>query len=510
MLDAGVCARALGARDARFDGLFFVGITSTRIYCRPVCPARVSSPERRRFFESAAAAESAGFRPCLRCRPELAPGRALIDAVPRLAHVAAHRIAAGALNDRTVAELANDLGVSERHLRRALEREVGVSPLELAQTHRLLLSKRLLVDTALSVTRIAYASGFRSLRRFNSAFRERYRMSPSVLRRGHTGQVTGPVADADDATTPLRLTLAYREPLAWDALLAVLRRDGLPGVEVVDGHSYGRTVRLGRRAGIVFVHRDPARPGRQAPSCLTVDLSPVLLPALMPLLARLRHLFDLDAEPTVIDRHLEQGGLGPLIADRPGLRIPGAFDGFEVALGLLVRSGSRSTAAARETMRRLVEALGVPLETGHPALTHLAPSAACIAEAGASSLAMVGVAADVAAAIVQVATMIAEGSLHLEPGSDVNATHRALVSVDGVTGVTATAIIARALQWPDAFAASDRLLRRTVGARSISELVARAECWRPWRAYAAMHLMLSGPRGERRGISELLSRRDPT
>src|ERR687884_289006 len=183
MLNAQICERALGARDARFDGLFFIGITTTRVYCRPVCPARVSYPGHRRFFDSAAAAERAGFRPCLRCRPELAPGRALIDAVPRLARVATHRIAAGALNGRGVAALAQELGVSERHLRRALEREIGVSPLELAQTHRLLLAKRLLADTSLSVTRIAYASGFQSLRRFYSVFRERYRLSPSEVRR---------------------------------------------------------------------------------------------------------------------------------------------------------------------------------------------------------------------------------------------------------------------------------------------------------------------------------------
>jgi AraC family transcriptional regulator of adaptative response / DNA-3-methyladenine glycosylase II len=500
MLDAGVCARALGARDPRFDGLFFVGITSTRIYCRPVCPARVSYPDRRRFFESAAAAEGAGFRPCLRCRPELAPGRALIDAVPRLAHVAAHRIAAGALNDCSVTELASDLGVSERHLRRALEREVGVSPLELAQTHRLLLAKRLLVDTALPVTRIAYASGFQSLRRFNAAFNERYRMSPSALRRGHTADVRGPArrVGVDDVPEQLRLTLAYREPLAWDALLAVLRRDGLPGVEVVEAGSYGRTVRLGERVGTVFVRRDPPRAGRPAPSCLTVDLSPALLPALMPLLARLRHLFDLDAEPTVIDAHLEQGGLGELVADRPGLRIPGAFDGFEIALALLVRSGSRSAASARDTLRRLVERLGVPIESGCAELTHLAPSAASITEAGAATLATIGLGASLAQAIVRIATMIVERSLHLEPGSDVNAAQRALLSVDGVTGVTAAAIIARALQWPDAFAASDPRLRRAVGVRSISELVARAEAWRPWRAYAAMHLLLARRHGEYR------------
>jgi AraC family transcriptional regulator, regulatory protein of adaptative response / DNA-3-methyladenine glycosylase II len=500
MLDAGVCARALGARDARFDGLFFVGITSTRIYCRPVCPARVSYPDRRRFFESAAAAESAGFRPCLRCRPELAPGRALVDAVPRLAHVAAHRIAAGALNEGSVAELATNLGVSERHLRRALEREVGVSPLELAQTHRLLLAKRLLVDTALPVTHIAYASGFQSLRRFNAAFHERYRMGPSALRHGHTGHVSGPAtaAAADHVPAPLRLTLAYREPMAWDTLLAVLRRNALPGVEVVDAGSYGRTVRLGERIGTVFVHRNLSRSGRLPPPCLTVDLSPALLPAVMPLLARLRRLFDLDAEPTVIDAHLAQSGLGALVADHPGLRIPGAFDGFEIALALLVRSGSRSDAAARATMRRLVEASGVPIETGYPALTRLTPSAASVAEAGVSKLAMAGLTERVASAIVRLATMIAEGSLHLEPGSDVNATHRALVSIDSVTGVTAAAIIARALQWPDAFAASDRLLRLAAGARSISDLVARAEAWRPWRAYAAMHLRLSRRHGEYR------------
>src|ERR671933_1052856 len=222
MLNAQICERALGARDARFDGIFFVGITTTGVYCRPVCPARVAYPNHRRFFESAASAERAGFRPCLRCRPELAPGRALIDAVPRLASVAAHRIAAGALNGRGVSELARELGVSERHLRRALERELGVSPVELAQTHRLLLAKRLLTDTSLSVTRIAYASGFQSLRRFYSVFRERYRLSPSVVRRaqrspnGSRAAIARRVGSAEPTSDLVRLTLAYRPPLDWD------------------------------------------------------------------------------------------------------------------------------------------------------------------------------------------------------------------------------------------------------------------------------------------------------
>src|SRR6266704_1771716 len=233
-------ALAVDARDPRFDGVFYVGITTTRIYCRPVCPSRLAYDHHRRFFDSAAAAERAGFRPCLRCRPELAPGRTVVAALSRLAHAAAQRIAAGALNGRSVADLARGLGVSERHLRRALEREIGVSPLALAQTHRLLLAKRLLVDTDLPVTRVAFASGFRSLRRFNSVFRERYGLSPSALRPRGVGR---------REYETVRLTLAYRPPFAWDVLIALLAREALPGVEVVRDGRYARTVRLAGERG---------------------------------------------------------------------------------------------------------------------------------------------------------------------------------------------------------------------------------------------------------------------
>ena len=486
MLDADICARALGARDPRFDGLFFVGITSTRVYCRPVCPARVSYPDRRRFFESPAAAEGAGFRPCLRCRPELAPGRALIDAIPRLAHVAAHRIAAGALNEHTVGQLAHDLGVSERHLRRALEREVGVSPLELAQTHRLLLAKRLLADTSLSVTRVAYASGFQSLRRFNAVFRERYRMSPTALRRRpakHSDST--PHADSDRDTRPLRLTLAYRPPLAWTALLHSLRRDALPGVESVDAREYRRTVRIGSRAGTVTVRsRSPnATPSRH--SNLIVELSPELLPALMPLLARLRHLFDLDAEPTVIDAHLEQGGLGSLVRSMPGMRLPGAFDGFDVAFGILVRDGS---SPFDEPTRRVIQALGDAFDGGDDALTHFAPDTARVRDVGECELVSLGVQAARAAAIITIAELLDDGSIRLEPGSDADATHRILAAIDGVGERLATEIVARTLQWPDAYASCDPSLHRALDVSSDREAITRAEPWRPWRAYAALHL----------------------
>ena len=495
-LDPDACQRALGARDARFDGLFFVGITTTRVYCRPVCPARVSYPERRRFFETPAAAEGAGFRPCLRCRPELAPGRALIDAIPRLAHVAAHRIAAGALNGRSVADLATDLGVSERHLRRAMEREVGVSPLELAQTHRLLLAKRLLADTNLSVTRVAYASGFQSLRRFNAVFRERYRMPPTALRKGQRAtdairaHRTRTAAETTQAAELLRLTLAYREPLAWSGLLRTLGPTLLPGAEIVDGPRYGRTVRLDGRTGLVFVTIDTpnaSRPRRLGNTHLTVEVSPTLLPTLMPLLARLRRLFDLDAEPNVIDEHLTQSGLGALVNRTPGLRMPGAFDGFEATLAVLLRGDEQDSASA-ETLRRVVAALGEPVETPFASLTHLTPTAEQIADAGSDGLTALGVAAERAPAIVTIARMVAEGTLPLEPGSDVNATYRALAEIEGVGERLATTIVARALQWPDAFTSSDPVLQGAAGATTARDLERRAEAWRPWRAYAALHL----------------------
>jgi len=494
MLDADICTRALGARDARFDGLFFVGITSTRVYCRPVCPARVSYPERRRFFDTPAAAEGAGFRPCLRCRPELAPGRAIIDAIPRLAHVAARRIAAGALNGGSVARLAHELGVSERHLRRALEREIGVSPVELAQTHRLLLAKRLLADTSLSVTRVAYASGFQSLRRFNAVFREQYRMSPSALRRRPRSVRASPTESSDEGSSPLRLTLAYRAPLAWTELLDALGRHALPGIETTDANAYARTVRLGPRTGVVVV-RQLVSPGRreQSRTNLAVDVSPSLLPELMPLLARLRHLFDLDAEPSVIDSHLEQGGLGSLVAAHPGLRLPGAFDGFEAALGILL-SQATSPAVPNAVARRVIETLGTPVETGSDALTHVAPTAAGVAHAGTSELVRLGVDPSRADAIAAVAQMVVAGTLRLEPGSDAEAAYRSLVSIAAIDARLATTIVARAIQWPDTFLASDRALQDAAGASTTAALLAQAERWRPWRAYAALHLGLRAER----------------
>jgi AraC family transcriptional regulator of adaptative response / DNA-3-methyladenine glycosylase II len=455
---ADICQRAIAARDARFDGVFYVGITSTRVYCRPVCPSRFATPHHRRFFASAASAESAGFRPCLRCRPELAPGRGQMDALPRLAAEAADRIAAGALNGHGVGDLAAELGVSERHLRRAVERAIGVSPLALAQTHRLLLAKQLLVDTSLTVTQIAFASGFQSLRRFNSAFHEHYRLSPSALRRPRA--MSPPAARGTDL---VRLTLAYRPPLAWDPLIAMLATTTLAGTETVSHGRYARTVRLQNLTGLVFVaHAAESKPH------LNVDLSPSLLPALMPLLARLRRLFDLDAEPTVVDAHLSESGLADLVARQPGLRVPGAFDGFEVALALLLHTGPDGLA------HRVVADVGTAIATETPGLSQLAPRASHIARAGTARLTALGAPPPLAASIVALARDVTDGTLALEPGGDALATRQRLMTVGGIDERLATTIAMRALHWPDAFPASDPRLD--------------AESYRPWRAYAALHL----------------------
>jgi len=472
LLDPGACSRAIASHDPRFDGVFFVGITTTRIYCRPVCPARVTYPERRRFFESAAAAERDGYRPCMRCRPELAPGRALCDAVPRVARTAAMRIAAGALNGQGVGDLARELGVSERHLRRAMGRELGVSPVELAQTHRLLLAKCLLTDTGLPVTRVAFASGFQSLRRFNSVFRQRYRMSPSVLRR----RPRRAVPDATPAGAPgdwVRLTLGYRAPLAWDALLATIAGDTPSGVGLVDGSRYTRTVALDGCGGVVSLA--PAARGAH----LNVDLSVSLLPALMPLLARLRHLLDLDAEPAVIDRHLADSGLAFLVRRHPGLRLAGAFDGFEVAARNLLGC---------DLLGRVTGALGELLETEVAGLDRLSLKADRVAAAGPAFLSDLGVPHRQAEALSTLGAAVAQSTLRLEPGADVPSTLQALKQIQGIDASTAAAIAMRALHWPDAFPSTDRSLQRAAGVSGARELLRIADRWRPWRGYAAAHL----------------------
>jgi AraC family transcriptional regulator of adaptative response / DNA-3-methyladenine glycosylase II len=455
-----------------------VGITTTRIYCRPICPARPAGRDRCRFFHDAALAESAGFRPCLRCRPELAPGQAPVDAVGRIARIAAARIEAGALNDGgSVEKLARDLGLSERHLRRAVRHEFGVSPIELAQTRRLLLAKQLLTESDLSIARIAFASGFESVRRFNALFQSHYRLTPRDMRR------SPPRAGGRDA---LRLTMAYRPPMAWDALIGFLAGRTTGGVERVEGRAYLRTAAIGSHRGWLKV--EPI-PGRDA---LAVELDIGLVPVLPEVLARLRNLFDLTARPDMIAGHLRADARFAAAIERvPGLRVPGAFDGFELATRAIL--GQRVSVRSATTLAgRIAGRFGDPIETPFAGLDRLSPSADRLADAGEPELTALGIAAPRAEAIRILATASARRELDLRPGPDPDAAVAALREFPGLGDWTAQYIAMRALRWPDAFPAGDLGLLRAAGVTSPCGLRDLAEAWRPWRSYAAMYLWNCG------------------
>ena len=469
-LETTSCYKALQARDTRFDGAFFVGVRTTGIYCRPICTAKTPRQENCRFYASAAAAERAGFRPCLRCRPELAPGRAPIDATSRLAEAAYTRIEEGALSVGGVEDLARDLGVTSRHLRRVVESAFGVSPVALAQTQRLLLAKRLLTDTDMSVTDVAFASGFASLRRFNALFRERYRLNPTELRKTRL-----------EATVPVALTfeLAYRPPLDWDSLLTFLAGRASCGVEAMEGRRYLRTVRLGGHSGWLTAEPTAVR------STLRLEVSSSLAPVLLHLLALVRRLFDLTADPQQIAGHL-----GALAEAHPGLRVPGAFDGFEmgvrVILGQQVSVKAASTLAARVAAR-----FGEPIETPFAALTHLFPTAERIADAATADLTALGIVTARAEAIRALAREVAAGRLRLEPGVETEATLERLKTLPGIGEWTAQYLAMRALGRPDAFPHTDLAIRKALGNPTPRRLLEQAEIWRPWRSYAAMHLWKS-------------------
>ncbi|HTE45330.1 MAG TPA: AlkA N-terminal domain-containing protein [Gemmatimonadaceae bacterium] len=489
LLDRESCTRALEARDARFDGVFFVGISSTGIYCRPICPARATLRKNRRFFSNAAAAERAGFRPCLRCRPELAPGFARVDAVPRLAHSAAARIAAGALNGRSVDVLAHDLGVSGRQLRRALQQELGVSPIELAQTHRLLLAKHLLADTRLPMTQVAFASGFQSLRRFNALFRARYRLNPEAMRR------RGAAPPTSVSSEFVQLTLSYRPPIDWDALLGFLGARATPGVELVDANSYARTIRIDGHAGIVRVTRERPSGARRDTvifPVLHLEVSATLVPVLMQVCARVRQLFDLDAEPATIEAHLASS-LGPIRKIRPGLRVPGAFDGFELAVRAILGQ-QVSVRGATTLMSRLAATFGEAYAADMPGLARLAVTADRIADAGLARIKAIGLPATRAATIHSLARHVADGTLRIEPDADVRALTGQMTAIAGIGPWTAEYVAMRALHWPDAFPATDLVLRRNAGNITAAQLLKAADRWRPWRAYAAMQLWMTAAR----------------
>jgi AraC family transcriptional regulator of adaptative response / DNA-3-methyladenine glycosylase II len=450
-LEPDACFRATSARDARFDGRFFVGITSTRIYCRPVCGARPARRENQRYFASAAAAEGAGFRPCLLCRPELAPGLALVDASRQLARAAASLIEDGLASDDGLDAVARRLGVTDRHLRRVFEAEYGVSPVAYAQTARLLLAKRLLTDTQMPVTDVALAAGFGSVRRFNTLFAARYRLQPTALRRA---------APRPSAVDFHRFLLATRAPFDHARLLAFFAARAVDGVEQVEGRRLRRSIAVTGADG--------------KPLAGWIELRPAC-----------KHAFDLDCQPDAV-----AAGLGDLAAARPGLRLPGAFDGFETAVRTILGQ-QVSVKAARTLARRLVERFGTPIETPFPAVARLFPDAPRLAECAPTDIAGLGIIASRARAIVLLAREVAAGRIGLTPNVDVERTLENLRTLPGVGEWTVQAIAMRALHWPDAFPAGDIGVMRALRERRAAAIERIAEPWRPWRAYAVMHLWSS-------------------
>jgi len=478
MIDANAAYDALTSHDPRFDGVFFVGVTSTGIYCRPICPAKVPQRKNCRFFESAEAAEKASFRPCLRCRPELAPGNAPVDSAHRIAHLMVHRINEGLIDDGAhLEEIAAQFEISSRQLRRIVQKELGVSPIELMQTRRLLLAKQLLTETRLPVTEIAFASGFSSLRRFNDAFSGQYRMPPTRLRKEAAEH--GATINAADTST---LQLSYRPPYDWEAILEFLRTRMIKDVEYISEGSYLRTVRLGKHTGWIMVTHAPEK------RALLVEFTHSLSPVLPALLGRLRNLFDLAARPDLIAAHLVKDRLLKKgVMARPGLRVPGAFDGFEAAVRAIL--GQQITVKAATTVGgRFAAAFGRKIQTPFPELTRLTPLAEHVAEAGFGDIARLGIISARARSIIALARAFHSGTLQLEAGAVPEAAIAQMVAIPGIGQWTAHYIAMRVLRWPDAFPKEDVAVRNALGGVSARKAEEMSQGWRPWRSYAVVHL----------------------
>jgi AraC family transcriptional regulator of adaptative response / DNA-3-methyladenine glycosylase II len=509
-LDRAACRRARLARDARFDGRFFVGVRTTRVFCRPICPAVPPRECNVEYFPTAAAAAEAGFRACLRCRPECAPGTPAWTGASSTVARALRLIGDGALEADGIDALAGRLGIGARHLRRLFIEHLGASPVAVAQTRRLLSAKRLIDETDMPLTAIAMSAGYGSIRRFNAAFLASYGRSPRELR-GQKPVVRSPRSDVRSRhrtpdiglrTTPVSsrpryvFQLRYRPPFDWDALLAFLGPRGIPGVELVEGRLYRRSIEIAGDAGWFEVG-----PGERGALQLCIEFpQPVQM---LRIVSRVRRMFDLDADPMVIDTHL---GLDPLLAPlvrcRPGLRVPGAWDGFE--LGVRAILGQQVSVAAATTLAgRLVARFGRPLGYDVGRVTHIFPSAADIA---AASVAGIGVPATRAEAVRRFAAAAARGDIPFDLSMDPAVFRDRLLELPGIGEWTAEYIALRALGDPDAFPAGDLGLLRAMGTRTAGDLTRRAQAWRPWRAYAALHLWAgasSAPRTKERSNARI-------
>jgi AraC family transcriptional regulator, regulatory protein of adaptative response / DNA-3-methyladenine glycosylase II len=472
--DHGTLDRARLSRDPRFDGKFIIAVKTTGIYCRPICPSPTSKAGNVRYYPTPEAAAEAGYRPCLRCRPEAAPGTPAWRGTSAVVQRALRLINEGFLDASSVETLAASLGVGPRHLHRLFLQHVGASPNVVAQTRRLQFAKRLIDETDLPVTEVALAAGFRSLRRFNDAFQKTYRRAPRDLRRLRRSGVT---ADAGEIV----LRLPFRPPYDWPAVLAFLRARAIPGVETADERVYARTVTTREGHALVQVR---ALDGENALELRVRGAAPE---SLCHVSATARRVFDLAADPVrIADAFQADPLLGHLVRERPGLRIPGVWDPFECAVRAVLGQ-QVSVAAARTLAARLVQRAGRLVARGTDGLTHVFPGAAAIAAADLDGIGLTGARI---AALRGLARAVAEERIDLgDPAEEVTA---AIAALPGCGPWTAQYVALRGLGDPDAFPASDLVLRRTAGAPGplLSEpaLAARAQEWRPWRAYAALHV----------------------
>lgn len=512
MEDFEQCYRAVSSRDPRFDGRFVTAVATTGIYCRPSCPAQTPKPQNVSFYRVPAAAQAAGFRACKRCRPDSIPGSPEWDVRADLTARALRLIGEGTVDMDGVGGLARRLAVSERHLHRQLVAEVGAGPLALARTRRAQTARMLLESTRMPVTDIAFTAGYGSVRQFNDGFRAAFGMAPSEVRAGQPQRPAGAVEPAGGSAGAIVLRLRYRPPLDIDALWAWLGTRAVPGVEELTGRTYRRTLRLPRSTAIAQLTPGD---GHLQLRLFTEDLRD-----LTAAVDRARRIADLDADPDAVAQTLSADPvLAPLVARRPGLRVPGSADGFELACRAVL--GQQVTVAGARTLAgRLVAAFGSPLATpgatgtggtevpgstvpteapaaattqpAAPGVTWLFPTAADVAAATVEDLAGLGLPRSRAATLHGLAAAVADGTVTLDRGSDRADTARALLALPGVGPWTASYIAMRALGDPDALPASDLGLRRACerlgvpgDARALED---RATAWRPWRAYGAMHL----------------------
>jgi AraC family transcriptional regulator of adaptative response / DNA-3-methyladenine glycosylase II len=474
-LDRVVCDRARKSRDARFDGKFFIAVKTTRIYCRPICPARSPKDENVTYYATAAAAEAAGYRPCLRCRPEASPGTPAWHGTSSIVSRGLRLIGEGALDREGVEPLADRLGVTARHLRRLFIRHLGATPLEVALTRRVQSAKKLLDETRLPLAQVALAAGFGSLRRFNAEIRRTYSRTPTELRRIRTAARQHMSTGAPEhPSTSYTFRLAYRPPYDWDAMVRFLEARATPGVELVEGAAYRRTMAIGDHRGTIAV--SPAVDG----PALILEVRFPDPRALLSIVERTRRMFDLGADPAVIgaclgaDRLLRRA-----LAAHPGIRAPGAWDGFELTVRAIL--GQQISVRAATTMAgRVAERWGEPVETSI-GLSRVFPTPQQLLEA---PLEEIGLISARAATIRAVAQAVVNGSLAF----DGLATHDALRSIAGIGEWTAQYVAMRALNEPDAFPSGDLVLRRMAGDLSARELDVRSADWSPWRAYAVVLL----------------------